>query len=53
MMYIGNYNTYFHDVAVKGDWKVEANRKVTVTQITTHYNSGMQKSISEHTVSNL
>ena len=29
---------------------VEADRKVTVTQITTHYNSGMQKSISEHTL---
>ena len=28
---------------------VKADRKVTVTQITTHYNSGMQKSISEHT----
>ena len=28
---------------------VEADRKVTVTQITMHYNSGMQKSISEHT----
>ena len=27
---------------------VKADRKVTVTQITTHYNSGMQKSISEH-----
>ena len=24
--------------------------KVTITQITTHYNSGMQKSISEHTM---
>ena len=30
-------------------WLVKADRKVTVTQITTHYNSGMQKSISEHT----
>ena len=28
---------------------VKADRKVTVTQITTHYNSGMQKRISEHT----
>ena len=28
---------------------VQAERKVTVTQITTHYNSGMQTSISEHT----
>ena len=28
---------------------VKADRKVTVTQISTHYNSGMQKSISEHT----
>ena len=28
---------------------VQADRKVTVTQITTHYNSGMQKSIPEHT----
>ena len=28
---------------------VKADRKVTVTQITTHYNSGMQKSISEPT----
>ena len=28
---------------------VEADRKVTVMQITTHYNSGMQKCISEHT----
>ena len=27
---------------------VKADRKLTVTQITTHYNSGMQKSISEH-----
>ena len=27
----------------------EADRKVTVPQITTHYNNGMQKSISEHT----
>ena len=29
---------------------VKADRKVTVTHITTHYNSGMQKSISEHTM---
>ena len=29
---------------------VKADRKVTVMQITTHYNSGMQKSISEHTM---
>ena len=28
--------------------RVKAGRKVT--QITTHYNSGMQKSISEHTL---
>ena len=28
---------------------IEADRNVTITQITTHYNSGMQKSISEHT----
>ena len=28
---------------------VEADTKVRVTQITTHYNSGLQKSISEHT----
>ena len=28
---------------------IEVDRKVTVMQITTHYNSGMQKSISEHT----
>ena len=28
---------------------VEADRKVTVTQITMHYNSGMQKSMYEHT----
>ena len=28
---------------------VEADKKVTVWQITTRYNSGMQKSISEHT----
>ena len=28
---------------------VKADRKVTVTQITTHYNSGMQK-YSEHTL---
>ena len=27
----------------------QADRKVTVAQITTHYNSGMQKSTSEHT----
>ena len=27
---------------------VDADRKVTVTEITTHYNSGMQKSIFEH-----
>ena len=27
---------------------VEADRKVTVTQITTHYNGDMQKSISEN-----
>ena len=27
---------------------VEADQRPTVTQITTHYNSGMQKSISEH-----
>ena len=27
---------------------VKADRKVTVMQITTHYNSGIQKSISEH-----
>ena len=26
----------------------KADRKVTVTQITKHYNNGMQKSISEH-----
>ena len=29
---------------------VEADRKVRVTQITTHYNSGMEKSISEQTI---
>ena len=29
---------------------VKADRKVKVTQITTHYYSGMQKSISEHTM---
>ena len=29
---------------------VEADRKVTVMQITMHYNSGMQKSNSEHTM---
>ena len=28
---------------------VKADRKVTVTQISTHYNSGMQESISEQT----
>ena len=28
---------------------VETDRKVTVTQITTHYNNSMQKSFSEHT----
>ena len=28
---------------------VKADRKATVTQMTRHYNSGMQKSISEHT----
>ena len=28
---------------------VEADRKVAVMQISTHYNSGMQKSIPEHT----
>ena len=28
---------------------VEADRKVTGIQITMHYNSGMQKSISDHT----
>ena len=28
---------------------VEADRKMTVRQITMHYNSGTQKSISEHT----
>ena len=28
---------------------VKADRQVTVMQITTHYNSGMQKSVSEHT----
>ena len=28
---------------------IKADRKVTVMQITTHCNSGMQKSISEHT----
>ena len=31
----------------RGQWK----RKVTVMQITTHYSSGMQKSISEHSTS--
>ena len=31
------------------DWS-KLNRKVTVTQITTHYNTDMQKSISEHTM---
>ena len=30
--------------------QLETDRKVTVTQITMHYNSGMQKSISEHTM---
>ena len=30
--------------------QVAADRKVTVTQITMHYNSGMQKSTSEHTM---
>ena len=29
---------------------VKADRKVTETQITTRYNSGVQKSISEHTI---
>ena len=29
---------------------LKADRKVTVTQITSHYNSGMQKNISEHTM---
>ena len=28
---------------------VEADRELAVTQITTHYSSGVQKSISEHT----
>ena len=28
---------------------VKADRELPLTQITTHYNSGMQKSISEHT----
>ncbi|KAF7643371.1 hypothetical protein LDENG_00240420 [Lucifuga dentata] len=28
---------------------VQADRKATVTQINTHYNQGMQKTISEHT----
>ena len=32
---------------------VKTDRKVTVTQITTHYNSGMEKSISELCASNL
>ena len=31
----------------------EADRKVTVTQITTHYNSGKQMTISEHRVNRL
>ena len=39
----------------RGQWRrarlVKATRKVTITQITTHYNSGMQKSISEHNAS--
>ena len=34
----------------RGARVVEADRKVTVTQISAHYNSGMQKSISEHTM---
>ena len=37
-----------------GQWRrvrlVKADRKVTVTEITTHYNSGMQKIISKHTM---
>ena len=37
----------------RGQWRrarlVNADRKVTAIQITTHYNSGMKKSISEHT----
>ena len=32
---------------------VQADRKATVTQITTRYNRGLQKSISEHNTSNL
>ena len=31
---------------VRGE-RVKADRKVTVKEITTHYNSGVQKSISE------
>ncbi len=31
---------------VRGEW---ADRKATVTQITTRYNQGMQYTISEHT----
>ena len=38
---------------MRGQWRrarlIKADRKVTVTQITAHYNSGTQKSISEHT----
>ena len=30
-------------------WLVQAGKKATVSQITTCYNSGMQKSVSEHT----
>ena len=43
-------NAFMREVRGEEPDLVEADRKVTVTQITTHYNSGMQKSISEHTV---
>ena len=38
-----------HAVNERGQRRMGRRRRVTVTQITTHYNSGMQKSISEHT----
>ena len=45
----GGRNTLLMRVQKRRARLVEAGSKATVMQITTHYNSGMQKSISEHT----
>ena len=44
----GSNTLLMREVRVRRARLVKTDRDVTVTQITTHYNSGVQKSISEH-----